>query len=184
MLKLPFTKNIKSSESAFTLLEVLIVLVIVGASLSLAVYGILKFRQVITVSNTTKEIVLELRKARRYAIDNVVTSDKLPTRGYYIRFDNDDNYYWGECSDVSCSDTLAKSAHYRGVKVSSCGAYSVIKFNYVTGEFVFVSGGDDIQTSTDPSLENCIIEVYIEQSFISTRKTIEVSGVDRTVKIQ
>ena len=181
MRKLPSLERLYASRKGFTLLEIVVVLTIVGLMLAIAVYSIAKFRQVIIVSNTAKDLVLELRKARRYAIDNVVTSRGRTTRGYYIFINNQGDYYWGEC-DFECSHpTLAKSSQYRGIDVTPCGPYPVVKFSHVTGEFILTDSPDDTESTPDVT---CIIEVSLTSGgFITTTRRIEVSGESRTVKI-
>jgi prepilin-type N-terminal cleavage/methylation domain-containing protein len=181
MRKLPCIKYLKSSQAAFTLLELLVVLAIIASAMGLAIYGVLKFRQVILVSNTTKELVLEMRKARRYAIDNVITSTGAPTEGYYIFIDGDGVYYWGECTEDGCSHAKrVKSQQYSGIKVSSCGDYSIVKFNCVTGEFVITN--NETETTSTPNT-TCIIEVGAGGGLVNTKREIEVSGESRTIKI-
>lgn len=186
MRELPESRYLMASQSAFTLLEMLVVLVITGVMLSIAAYGVLKFRTVMIVSNTAKEIVLQLRQARRYSINNVVTSTGQTPEGYYIYFDGSEMYYWGECRSGVCSHTREiKSAQYTGVRVTHCTvaggpSYSVIKFNAVTGEFVITNNaGDNMPTPGT----TCIIEVGGGGGLITTTRRIEVSGASRTIKM-
>lgn len=184
MPKLPYSKYLKSSQSAFTLLELIVVLVIVGIMLAIAIYGVIKFRQVIVVSNATKELVLQLRKARRYSINNVVTSNGDPTQGYYVYIDSND-YSWGECSAAGCSHAHSvKSAQYSGIDVTLCdNIYKVLKFNHVTGEFVITE--TDV-TEVDPGVSpaSCTITVSIPGAVVRTQRTVVVSSEERTVRIE
>ncbi|MBN2015741.1 hypothetical protein JW766_02820 [Candidatus Dojkabacteria bacterium] len=184
--------KIYSRQSAYTILELLIVLSVVGTMMGIVVYGVVKFRQTVIVSNTAKEIVIQMRKARRYSINNVVTSDGLNPRGYYFYIDNNTNYYFGECDSGGCThEEKVKSVELTGVNVSACkvaggNSYPVIKFNQVTGEFIFVasSASSDIMGATSPSYnETCIIEVEIGGT-ISSLREIEVSGQNRTIRIK
>lgn len=172
-----------SSKSAYTLLELLVVLSITGVMMSIVVYGAIKFRQTMTISSTAKEIVLYIRKARRYSINNVLTSDRYSTTGYYVEILNND-YSWGECRSLGCSVTNSvKSAQFDGVDVSGCESgsdlYTTLKFNHVTGEFVITNDKDQ----TDPTPEvTCIIRITIPGA-VSTTREIEISGSNRTIKI-
>jgi prepilin-type N-terminal cleavage/methylation domain-containing protein len=177
-----FTKK----EKAYTLLELLVVLSIIGLMMSIAVYGVINFRQTIIVSNTTKELMLQLRKARRYAINNVVTESGYTPRAYYIEITNDSNNYikWGECNDSQgCFSENVKSAQSSGVTVSSCNnssnRYSIIKFNHVTGDFIFTNANQSVN-GTD---SNCTITVNTGGA-VSKRREIIVSRTERTIKIK
>lgn len=182
MKLLPSLKFAKSSQSAFSLLEILVVLAIIGAMLALAIVGVTKLKQVMVVSNTAKEIVLQLRNARRHSITNVVTKGGYSPEGYYIYFEGDD-YYWGECGSGCAHSSLMKSEQYKGVKVTQCdNSFSVIKFKQVTGEFIVTNDVND--TNATPEII-CIIEVSSGSGgFISTKKQVEVNGSERTIKIK
>lgn len=189
---------------AFSLLEILVVLTITGTMMSIVSYGVIKFRQVITASNAAKEYVLYLRKARRYAINNVVTSDGYAPQGYIIRqTSGDTGFEWGEVGKSGASLFLAgptsvRSDQYQGVTFKECISgstkYRSIKFMAVTGEFVFVKSGAGEAalinagpgySSPDVKMDvTCTIEVYIENSFIQTKRVIEVNGTARTIKIK
>ncbi len=174
-----FNKN-----AAYTLLELLIVLSITGLMMSIVVYGVIRFRQTIAVSNATKELVLHIRKARRYAINNVVTSEGYSPTAYYINVSGND-YKWGECSNTGgCSAPKSvKSTQYNGVEVSECksgsNSFSILKFNHVTGEFIISNDKNQIDPTTDIT---CIIELKI-YGLVNTTREIEVSSSNRTIKI-
>ncbi len=179
-------KNIYSKffkTKGYSLLELLVVLSIVGLMITIVIYGMVKFRQVMIISNATKEIALQLRKARRYAINNVVTKDGYSTSGYYIEFGNDD-YRWGECDTYGhCSSESVMSSQYRGISVTGCKSgteeYAVVMFDHVTGEFNFMINPN----ISDPSMPNtCTIEVSFE-GVVDTIREIEVDRESRTVKI-
>jgi prepilin-type N-terminal cleavage/methylation domain-containing protein len=178
------SKTIKK-ESAFTLLEVLVVLVITSAMMGFASYGVIKFRQTIIVSGAAKEIVLKLRQARRYSINNVATSSGYSTEGYYIELGSND-YKWGECyrdiSGLQCSSSSVKSSEYTGVVVSKCkedNMMKFIKFNKVTGEFTI---SNDIYSPAS-MLDTCTIEVSLEGLVGSTREIV-INREERTIKMQ
>jgi len=126
---------------------------------------------------------LQLRKARRYAINNVVTEEGYSPSAYYIEFGNDD-YKWGECgSGTSCSSKSVMSSEYRGVSVTGCkGAneFNYVKFNHVTGEFIFTN--DINSTPPGGTSGSCIIEIMIE-GLVSTTRKVEVDSQSRTIKI-
>jgi prepilin-type N-terminal cleavage/methylation domain-containing protein len=179
----------KLSQKGYTLLEIIVVLAIIGASFSLVVYGVIRFRQVILTSNTAKEVALQLRKARRFAINNAVTSDGYPTGGYYIFIDESSGTYeWGECGDSGCrsSTKVVKSEKYNGVDVSTCqgssGDFSVIKFENVTGEFSFYEDKAELLNNNSTEGVTCTIQVKIPGVLNSVRE-VEVSGGSRTIRI-
>ncbi|MFH1543528.1 MAG: prepilin-type N-terminal cleavage/methylation domain-containing protein [Patescibacteria group bacterium] len=168
----------------FTLIELLVVMAIVAFMTVLILNAVTKFKQVILVTNTAKEIVVYLREARRDAINNVVTSTNETPLGYYIYFDGTEKYYWGECAVSIChAPNLIKSGQYGNVDVSPCTrlgvTYFVVKFNHVTGEMVLTN---DPYTST-PSSDYCDIEVSISTSLISSTKKIRVHAGERTIKM-
>lgn len=182
-------KTFKKFNRGYTLIELLIVLAIFGTMLALASYGVIKFRQVLIISNASKEVMINLRKARRYAINNVVTSEGYTPQGYYLDINNDD-LLWGECIEtstgVTCSDPYSvKSAEFSGVSISGCknggNEYNVIKFNHVTGEFVITA---DDKLAVDPSVspDSCQIEISISGT-LTTQRTVTVSSEERTIKI-
>jgi prepilin-type N-terminal cleavage/methylation domain-containing protein len=174
-------------QNAYTLLEILIVLTIVGTTMSIVAYGVMKFRQTLLISNTAKEIILQLRKARRYAINNAATSDGRPSSGYYIYFANND-YIWGECYEdgvnIFCNDVgSVKSKEYSGIDVyvdASCGSTNVFKFNSVTGEFVFTDSSNKILR--DSTTNSCKVIVSLG-NVLKSRREIEISGESRTIKM-
>ncbi|MFC1780103.1 Tfp pilus assembly protein FimT/FimU [Patescibacteria group bacterium] len=183
-----FVKTV-TSQSAYTLLELLVVLSITAIMMSLVAYGVVKFRQVIIASNTTKELTLQLRKARRYAINNVVTSSGISTSGYYIYINNNE-YYWGECTEISCthsSDSI-KSNEYSGTNVSLCKdsggtTYSRVKFDHVTGKFLVYKDDTDFNNDNPTDISSCEIEVEIP-GVVNTKRKIEVSITNRTIKME
>lgn len=182
MLKNTYNRFLK--KRGYSLLELLVVLSIVGLMITIVIYGMVKFRQTMIISNATKEIALQLRKARRYAINNVVTKDGYSASGYYIEFRNDD-YRWGECNThSSCSSESIMSSQYKGISVTGCKSgteeYTVVKFDHVTGEFNFMNNPGEVPLAGIP--DSCIIEVSFE-GLVDTTRQIEVDRESRTVKI-
>lgn len=176
--------NIFEERKGYSLLELLVVLSIVGLMISIVIYGMVKFRQTMIISNATKEIALQLRKARRYAINNVVTEDGYSPSGYYIELGNND-YKWGECDiQPSCKSKSAMSSQYKGISVTGCiygvEEYTVIKFDHVTGEFNFMTNPSEVPPLGMP--DSCIIEIRIE-GLVNTKREVEVDRESRTVKI-
>lgn len=175
----------KSSEYGYTLLEILLVLFIVGTAFALGAYAVIKFKQVIEVSNAAKELALKLQEARRFALDSVITADKETAGAYYIEIGTDNEYYWGECNEeMSCAvnpPTSIKSAQYKEIIVNSdCAGSTIsqIRFLAGTGEFVFNdSSGNDIAAN------ECIIELVIPGG-INTRRKVHVNSIERTIKIE
>ena len=182
-------KSKLADSKAYTLLELLVVLVIVGTLLGLGVFAISRFRQVILVSNTAKEIQLNLSQARRYAINNVLTSDGKSPEGYYLEILNND-YSLGSCEVNSAGSTVCsasnkksvKSDQYNGVEVSipECPGVSIIKFTAVTGEFVFSNN----PTISVGSTGVCQIEVKLSGIGGTIKRFVEVDTSSRTIKIK
>lgn len=180
--------SIAKNERAFTLLEILVVLMILGLMMGIATTGIVKFRQVIVSTSTAKELLLELRRARRHAINNVVTSDGYTPSGYYIAIEGND-YVWGECREGGgCSEVgSVKSPEFEGVEVSVCQGssddYEAVKFDSVTGTFyLFQSSSGINDNSTATTTDTCEITVSIK-GVVSTEREIEVSAGNRTMKL-
>ena len=172
------------NKAGYSLLELLVVLSITSVTMGIVLYGMIKFRRVMIVSSATKELSLQLRKARRYAINNVVTEEGASTSGYYIEV-GDDDFKWGECDANSvCSSSSVVSSENKGVSVSGCKAggkeYSIIKFSHVTGEFNISDDPANIQQAGMP--DKCIIEIKIE-GFANSKKEVEVDRESRTIKI-
>lgn len=169
------------NQKGFTLLELLIVLIVTGIMMSVVAYAVLKFRQVIIVGNTAKELSLYLSQARRDAINTVVTPEGHPTTGYYMRI-SDNNYWFCSCDQAlscTCGTNPVKSKEYTSVEVINCG-YSYIKFNYVTGEFVITNNPSD--TSGGPA--SCEITVRIVSALMTTERKVLVDKESRTIKLK
>jgi prepilin-type N-terminal cleavage/methylation domain-containing protein len=178
-------KSVKSFEYGYTLIEILFVLFIIGVTLTLGAFAVIKFKQVIEVSNAAKELVLKLQEARRFALDSVITTTKETAGAYYIEIGTDNEYYWGECSEgMYCAvnpSTSIKSAQYKEIIITSdCAGSTVSQVIFLagTGEFVFKdSSGNDIVAN------ECIIE-FIIPGGINTRRKINVNSMERTIKIE
>jgi len=174
------------NKKGFTLLELLIILMITGIMMVIVVGGVMRFRQVIIVSNTAKEIKLKLQEARRNAINSVVTSDGNPTSGYFIKLGSND-YIWGECSQNDGCDEKdsVKSKEYSGVEVSGCKVggtnYNYVKFANVTGDFIINNNQNSFENSVSTI---CTIEVKITEAGMTTTREIEVSASGRTIRIK
>jgi len=181
-------------QKGYTLLELLVVLSIFGVMFMVVAGGVVQFRQTIIVSNTSKELLLNLRKARRDALGNVITSEGYTPQGYYISLDtsgSEDTYYLGECIEASCNTLTDKplmSPEFTGVEISPCheGAndYKYIKFNHVNGEFIFSSTNNVNTLRTESTtIDTCTIDIWIAGT-LSTTRTIEVNGLERTIKMK
>ena len=175
-----------SRNGGFTLLELLIVLSIISVVFSLGTIGIMKVRQVILVTNTAKELRNNLKKARRYALDSVVTSNETTSTAYYVEIDStNDMYYWGECDSVKCTrkDRL-KSTQYEGVEVSGCASggsgYQFIKFVAVTGEFVV----SDSTSGASLVSDECIVTIKGDGTMIRTSMDVHINVAERTFIIK
>lgn len=162
--------------------------------MAIVAYGLLRFRQNLILGNTAKEVMLYLRKARRYSISNVVTTEGNSSSGYYIYIDGDGVYQWGECDESSgCIPGSnyrwsVKSPEYTGVEVSPCHTgsanYSVVKFDNVTGEFRFFTDPTELQNNPLGGDKGITCTIDIELSgVITTTRQLEVSGSSRTVKL-
>lgn len=188
-------------EAAFSLVELLMVLAIIGTMVGLMMYGVVKFRQVVTVSNAAKEVVLNLRAVRREAIDSVVkkspTSSKetVPDR-YYVEFNGTEDYYEGASYYTPTTYTYTNwdygsmsSEQYGGVWVSRCvdesrpNTYSHISFSQGSGEIDFGYRGNYYIRTPGRSLGSCRIEVKISGGGLTTSRFIVVDGDARTIKI-
>lgn len=178
----------KINQEGFTLLELIIILLIIGVMMSIVVTGVMKFRQVIIISNTSKEVVLYLNKARRNSINNVVSKvdgTVGPTSGYFFRIDEETGeYYLGACNmKGQCSSEKVKSQEYGVVNVSECGGNSVVGFKYVTGELIF----QDV-TNGDPNFNSasatgiCEITISIDSGFINTERKVVVDAEGRNIR--
>ncbi len=168
------------NRSGFTILELLIVLGIIGTLLSLIVYGVARFRQNIVVSNAAKEVLLQIRKARRYAINNTITSRGTTPSGYYVFLNGDTEFFWGECDTSGCVDSSdsIKSEEFGDVGISTCdNTYGVIKFNAVTGEFFITN--DRTAESTDA--DSCKITVSVPGGI---SREIIIDSNERLIKIE
>jgi len=177
------------SESGFTLVELLVVLSIISVLFAITVYSILKFKQIITVNNVSKELVLYLRDARRNAIDNVVTTNRTSPVGYYIHFTDTAEFpkgdmRWGECDSSGCSDVKSlKAAMYKGVTIDPTCAGEYIYFKSVTGEIVITNDLGNIGTPQEPDIPTCSIDVN-QEGAVETLKVVEVNTAERTIKIK
>jgi prepilin-type N-terminal cleavage/methylation domain-containing protein len=190
-------------QEAFSLLEILVVLSIVSTMLTIMTYGVIKFRQVIITNNATKEYVLNIRKARRYAINNVVTSDGYQPQSYVIQRNSGAYVEWisiGKNGTTLQASTPSRitSVQYSDVFISDCVSdtgevFTRIKFMAVTGEFVFLqqySSADLLNAApgyTSPNVKfdrKCSIKVYIATNWMTTIREIEVDGKARTIKIK
>ncbi|MDD3647998.1 MAG: prepilin-type N-terminal cleavage/methylation domain-containing protein [Candidatus Dojkabacteria bacterium] len=163
----------------FTLVELLVVMAIVAFMTILIINAVTKFKQVILVTSTAKEIVVYLREARRNAINNVVTSNNTTPQAYYIKFGGNE-YNWGECdSSFGCSESPSiKSKQYGNVDVTTCGGNSIIKFEHVTGKMV-INSNPLLSTSAS----DCEITVSISTPLISSSRKIKVDAEERTIKM-
>lgn len=175
-------------------MELLVVLGIFSIMFAVVAGGVAQFRQTIIVSNASKELLLNLRKARRDALGNVVTSEGYSPEGYYIALDttgDDNTYYWGECTETSCSTstTPLQSAEFAGIIIEPCSGggknYNYIKFNHVNGEFVFadVSDVNDL-IGASSSTTACEIDLYVKGALSTSKRTIEINGLERTIKMK
>jgi prepilin-type N-terminal cleavage/methylation domain-containing protein len=187
MLKLPVIRLSKKSTRGYTLIEILIVLAITGMMMTIVVYSIIKFRQSIIVSNTAKELTLQLRQARRAAIDNVITSTGYSPSGYYIYIDSNGEYWWGECGQGSGCHTVksVQSAEYRNavtIDSASCSSKDVFKFLNVTGDFIITSSGHEGDTTS--SVTSCTLTVKSGSGAVSTQRNIIINADERTIKIE
>lgn len=170
---------------------------IISTILGITAYGVVEFRRNIEVNNATKELMLQLRKARRYAINNVVTSQETQPVGYYIELvRSSGDYQFGEIYNFGGSynyaiDQSVKSAQYAGIEVSNCictqsycrvnypRGFSVIRFNAVTGAFVFSTSAWNARNASTPTRYDC--EITVKSG--SAERKILVSGSERTISV-
>lgn len=171
------------SEKGFTLVELMIALSIFAVTFTLASYGVIRFKQSLEVTNAAKEMITNLRKARRFALDGVVTEDGTAS-SYYIEINPaDNNYNWFECSESgNCSDKgEMKSPYYTQVEVSKCkdgsSEYEIIEFEAVTGRFVVKDSSNNVLTN-----DYCDIELKTTSSMVSTTRKVRVNVTERTIK--
>ncbi len=172
------------NQKGFTLVELVISLSIFIVTFSLAVYGVVSFKQSIEVTNAAKEMMLNIRKARRFALDGVVTQEGTAS-SYYIYIDSEeDNYSWGECKEnggCALKNTL-KSNQYRKVSISNCidssgSSYNKIEFLAITGKFVISGPGGNKENGF------CDIELKNSTGFISTTRKVRVDLSGRTIRL-
>lgn len=171
MIKLPicYMEKIKNKKG-FTLIELLVVMAIIAMVSVLAIIGLLRFRSSIKVSNAANELVENLRRARRMAVDNVGSKDagaEMVLDGYIFDLDTStENYsiYAKAGSNLYPEYENLKSPQYDVDFESTCGD---IYFEQVTGIFT----------------NNCEVQITSQNNFISTSRTVVINGSEQTIKV-
>ncbi|HLD03307.1 MAG TPA: prepilin-type N-terminal cleavage/methylation domain-containing protein [Candidatus Dojkabacteria bacterium] len=183
-------------KTAFTLVELLVVMAIIGAMLAMGIYAMVQFRRTIQLQQATSQILGIIKETQNLAKNNTLEKNVVADAnfdkysfGYFLVF-KDFNIYRalgqrlqgpGEVWRIrgSLPATGLKSDIFAEVQIKPVNCYAVVFIN-LTGDIIIQQTAANVPQDIDTS---CRLQIQHTQE-AAIYKVIDINIINDTYKIE